>query len=190
MLEYHLLQNAVECQKHLASIKEWEQSHISLTHLPTVLSNTDISSADNPEHKHTQSDKLPDSGNEESSVGEPFTDLEIPSGNEQSEPLYSRPSSAEDSIKPVNDPHSFLPPFQPTVLTEESRATPDSGTCTVASTEMEPLWLTGVREEVAALTADKQRMETEHHKLLARHRENALKIARVREVSGISVYIY
>ncbi len=190
MLEYYLLQNAVECQKHLASIKEWEQSN-SLAHLP--LSSLSALNLPGPptvsqELKETRN-KLQDSGNEESCNEQPLTDSELPFGNEQSDPLYSRPSSTEDSVKPDTSSQSFLPPLQLTLLSEEGRATPDSGTCTILPADVEPLWLTGAREEVAALMADKQRLETEYHKLLTKHRENALKIAHTREV-GTSFTIY
>ncbi len=186
ILEYHLLQNAVEYQKHLA-IKEWEQRH----NLPTSLS-TLSTTANSQEHKDTfnkEAHKPKELRNEELSTEEQFNSAyvessEPTSSNEQSEPLYSRPAE-DNNVKSTVKLKSwlFLPPLRPNVVAmEESITTPDSGELPAA--EIEPVWVSKAREEMAVLMADKQRMEDDHHELQKRHDQSMVKMTRVKQVGA------
>ncbi len=99
ILEYHLLQNTVDYQKHLAAIKEWEQRH----NLPTSLS-TLSTTANSQEHKDTinkEAHKPRELRNEEQFNNAYVESSEPTSSNEQSEPLYSRPAE-DNNVKSIN----------------------------------------------------------------------------------------
>ncbi len=177
ILEYHLLQNTVDYQKHLASIKEWEQRH----NLPTSLS-TLSTTANSQVHKDTinkEAHKPRELRNEEQFNNAYVESSEPTSSNEQSEPLYSRPAE-DNNVKSTVKSKSrlFLPPLRPNVVAmDESITTPDSGELPAA--EIEPVWVSKAREEMAVLMADKQRMEDNHHKLQKRHDQSMVKMTRV-----------
>ena len=183
-LEYHLLQNAVECQKNLAAIKEWERQHNSLSTLPTSLTSLEPLSPSTISESVHQRAKQPhplahDSQAEESSTEEEqFSDTYVDSS-------YSRPSSKTDDPKTKGltkeESKLFLPAFRPPI--DEQIITPDSGTCTAVPADLEPLWVCRAREEVATLEADSQRMEAHHSQLQERLIENSAKKTAVKEVS-------
>lgn len=212
-LEYHLLQTAVNCQKHLVSIREWEQKRHSLSHISPLELSAASETFSAREDPNGMASALSPSPTEDSNTPSEEKHNGIRAILEVSEPVESKTSSLEGPVesspndessiadvqvmeegtestvigKRLSKPQLFIPTMSP-LLEGGLAVTPDSGTYTDVPNDlpMEPLSLSNSREELATLVASKQRMEAQHCRLERRHQECRANMASIKGV----LYMY
>ena len=159
-LEYKLLQNAMECQKHLGRINEWEQKRSSLEvtgTLAPIPQGSSILELTIPRSAEPITEGL---GDDACIIA---TEPHLNDASLQEEPTLSlgveqQPSSVHMSISP------------------------DSGTAELSASQVEPFMVSSSREELSTLVADKQRMEAQHRRLERKVKENKSKVLEINEV--------
>lgn len=160
-LEYKLLQNATECQKHLGRIREWEQKRSSinttttLTPIPQEITTTD----------HTRP-----------------TDTVIETESITDENIHVADTDQHPNDFCNHEEPAMLPGVEQQTSGILTSISPDSGTAEMSGSHVEPYNVVCSREEVSTLVADKQRMEAQHRRLERKLQESRGKVLEINEV--------
>ena len=153
-LECHLVQNVIDSQKHLACIRQWEKRPFSLP----------------PLGLHNVTSQLE---SHESHVATPEADETLCNTtleDESHDRNVTATSELNDSYPAPLEAHpgANQPPLR---LHVHGTTSPDSGAESSGVPPLEPLDISSMREELATLVADKQRMEAQHKRLQRRLKE-------------------
>ena len=187
-IECHLLQNALERQRHLACIREWQHKRPSISLSTPVGRLTDHEGScdghvtkslaivtEEVDHCDTQS--LAIETEAEESCDTHVTEQIDPCDSCMTQPTNVITEQQERSCDGHVTDHMSI-----TCLS------PDSGAEVSSVPTMEPFDVSLAREEVATLVADKQRMEAQHKRLERRLKENRAKGDKIQEVNAYHIW--